>query len=410
MDRLFQNNTVLRIVALLLAIALWLGVHAPNTSNSAPAAGVGISQQFPKTIQVETPNNLVAVSVQPAHGAVVVHVNPQNIASLPGEMVNVSLIADARGLSAGTHEVHVAALHMPGLNGSTFSVQPAYVTVTLAPEVTKSLPVDVSVSGFAAATYTAGTPTTDVAAVQVSGAKANVAQVTKVIAKVSIAGMSHTVNHVAQLVPVNAKGDPVNGVTVSPQTCTVTVPISAPAQTVSLQPEVIGKPASGYAVAGVTVKPQTVQLTGSLQTSTSGVAPALNLPIRVTNLSSTQTLNVAVPLVNGATAANPSTVAVTVQVQKSLSKTFTGIPVAVKNLQGSESVKFPAAHTIDVTVKGPQSVVSQLQASALQVYVDAATLTNSSTTAAIEVLTPSWVEVTRLSAYQVPVQVSNAPQ
>lgn len=409
MDRFLLNNTVLRVIAIVLAVALWVGVHLVNTSSASTNNGIGISQSFPKDIQVETPKNLVVTSVKPARGSIVISANPQTIASLPAEMIGVSLIADARGLSAGTHQIHVAALHMPAINGSSFSVQPALVTVTLVQNVSRFFNVDVQISGNPKNTYTVGQATTDVADVQVSGDKADVSRVAKVIAQVSVSGMSHTVNHVANLVPVDAKGNPVQNVTTSPVNCTVTVPIHAPAQPVKLQAEVIGMPAAGYAVAGLSVNPDTVSVSGE-PAAASGNPLSLTLPIDVTGLQATHTTTVNVPLQNGATSATPTSVKVTVQIEKSLSKTFNNIPIQTQSLKSGEQVKFPSVHILRLTVSGPQSIISQLGANNLTAYIDASTLLNSTSSAPIQVLTPEWVQVTQMSLSTVKVQVSGAGQ
>lgn len=410
MDRLLLNNTVLRVIAIVLAVALWLGVHAPNSTGAAATNGTGISQQFPKNIQVEAPGGLVVTSVQPTRGAVDVSASVQDLAALPAKMIPVTLVADARGLTAGTHQVHVAALHMPALHNSSFTVQPSFVTVTLAKAVNRSFSVDVHVSGSPQTGYTLGQASTDVAAVQVHGAKASVSRVAGVIANVSVAGASQTVTHVANLIPVDAKGNPVVNVTTSPVNCTVTVLVNTPAESAGVQPEVVGVPAGGYAVAGLQVTPSTVEVSGNIPTQSSGGQVLITLPVDVTGLQSTRTLHVPVPLQNGVQNASPSSVAVTVKIEKSLSRTFATVPVQVEHTAGGETVHIRSSHTVNLTVSGPQSVVSALTASNFTVYIDAAALHNTSTSATVQVLVPAWVQVTEISLRTVKVSVSGASQ
>ncbi len=408
MDRLLMNNTMLRVIAIILAVALWLGVHAPNSGATGASNGIGISQQFPKAIQVEAPHGFVVTSVEPSRGAVVVNASVQDLPGLPAKMLGVTLVADARGLTAGTHQIHVAALNMPALHSSSFSVQPSLVTVTLAPAVTRSFNVTVDVQGSPQSGYSLGQASTDVAAVQVSGAQGDVSRVARVIANVSVASATQTVTHIANLIPVDAKGNPVPNVTTSPVNCTVTVPVNTPAETAQIQPEVVGLPAGGYAIAGLQVTPGTVQVTGTIPTQPNGGPLQIQLPVDVTGLQSTRTLQVPVPLQNGVQNASPASVAVTVKVEKSLSRTFTGVPIQIQHASTGETVKLPSTHTVNLTVSGPQSVVSALTANNLTVYIDASTLANNSTSATIEVLVPAWVQVTQLSQRTATVTVSGA--
>lgn len=407
MDRFLENNTVLRIIALVLAVALWLGVHAPNNGTTAAGTSVGISQSFPKDIQVAAPSNMVVTSVKPAKGSVVVREDPQDVASLPAEMLGVSLVADAQGLAAGTHQVRVAAVNMPSLPARSYSLSPAVITVTLAPKTTKSVAVAVHVTGSPEKSYTVGKPSTDVTAVQVSGAEKAVARVSKVVATVPVGGMNRTVTHVATLIPEDENGHKVTGVSLSPDTTTVTVPIDAPAVTAALDPQIVGMPAAGYAVAGVTVNPTTVQISGDLANDSSPLTVAL--PIDVTGFQSSRTLTVQVPLQHGVKRVNPGSVKVTVDIEQSLSRTFAKVPIQIERLQNGEQVKLTGPQTIQVTVAGPKSAVSQLTANQLTVYLDASTLTDNSHSASVQVLAPEWIQVSQVSSGQVPVTVTGKP-
>ncbi|MDQ0190447.1 hypothetical protein JI721_07965 [Alicyclobacillus cycloheptanicus] len=405
MDRFLHNNTVLRIIALVLAFAVWLGVNASSSANGT-GANIGIAQTFPKSIQVLAPANMVVVSQTPSTGAVVVRANPQDLASLPGEMLGVTLVADARGLTAGTHKVQVAALNMPALGSQSYTLQPSVITVTLAQKATRTVGVSIQTTGAPGATYTVGKPTADVTRATVSGAASAVNKVSQVTATVSVQNAKQTVTHIANLTAVDASGNPVPGVTVNPATATVTVPIQAPLQPVMLIPQVIGTPAAGYAVAGVKIQPSTIQASGTF--ANNGTEPTINIPVDVTGLQATRTLHLSVPLSQGVTQAQPSSVTATVTIEPSLSRTFS-LPILVKQLTGQEKVQFTGTKQVQVTVAGPRSIVSGLTAGQLTAYIDASALTNQSHEATVQVLTPAWIQVAELSQNQVPVQVSGKP-
>lgn len=402
MDKFLNNIIVLRVIAIVIACVLWFSVNAPAPgSASAQAAAVG--KDFPYAVHVElSPNTMVS---NLAKSTVVIEVKSSTLdaTSLPVDMMNVEVVADARGLGPGQHTVALKALNMPPVQ---YNILPSSITLTLTSKTTASKPIQVTVTGTPASGYQAGPATTDVSTAQVSGASSAVSRVAAVATKISVDGAKSTVSHTLTLGPVDKNGKPVPGVEVDPVNVTVTVPISPPEVSMQLSPEITGNAAPGYAVSGISVSPDSLAVFGTPK-STSGLT-TLQVPVNVNGLRSTHTVTVPISLRSGWTKVKPEKVQVTVHVEPSEIRTFSKIPLHVEQIPTGLKVTAGPPAEVTVRVTGPQSLVANLTTSDVTAYVDASGLTTDSKQAPVDIHVPQWIQVTQVSQDAVPVTVSTA--
>ncbi|MCL6594113.1 MAG: hypothetical protein K6T31_09070, partial [Alicyclobacillus sp.] len=288
MDRLLHNNVVLRVIALVLSCILWLAV---NTGSGGPDTS-GYVKPFTYSVRVEVPSGMVATSVDVQTATVEVQTDAFHAAALAAQMMNVSVVADARGLGPGRHAVPLVALNMPAV---AYTLQPAAVNVVLEPLSSAEKPVVVTLSGKPAGGYATGTPQPAAPEVTVSGPQSRVASVARVMAVVSVDGATQTVNSAASLRAVDNNGQPVSGVEVNPASLRVTVPVQAVGTSVHATVQITGRPAAGWAVAGVDISPQNLTATGTA----AATLKSLDIPVDVSGWQSTRTVTVDVPRPSG---------------------------------------------------------------------------------------------------------------
>lgn len=398
MDKYLQNNTVLRIVALILACILWLNVSAPVSSPTASAVS-GIAQKFPFPVHVQVSSNMVVSSIDSPTVFVNVRGTAFNITSLPAEMLNVQVVANARGLGAGKHVLPLALLNMPSVSST---IEPATITVTLAPRIVVDKTIKVTVQGQPATGYVAAEPMVDLPTVQVSGASANVSEVADVVATVSVEGATNSVTQMVTLTAVNAHQQPVSGVDVNPSTVNVTIPVQTAKLAATLVPQITGNPAAGFSVSGVTLNPSAVIV---YQSAKAGIVSTVSVPIDVSGFRTSQTVRIKIPLSGAMEKIEPSTITATVNIEPSQTRAFSSIPIVVQNAPTGVHVTLSGTTTVDLRVTGPASVVQAMSNSDVAVYIDAGQLKQGDTSAPLKVTLPDWVQVTQLSASAVPVQV-----
>lgn len=404
MDKYLNNHIVLRIIAVVIACVLWLSINAP-APGSTSAQGATVAKDFPYEVHVNLSSDMMVSNLATSTVVIEIKSSIPDAASLPADMMGVEVVADARGLGPGPHTIPLKAQNMPPVR---YSIIPTSITVTLTHKTTASKPVKVEVIGTAATGYQAGSPTTDVRTVEVSGASSAVSRVAAVTAQISVAGAKTTVSHTLTLAPVDKNGKPVAGVEVDPVNVTATVLVLPPEVSLKLVPEVVGNPASGYAVAGLALSPSSIAVSGT-QESTNGLT-TVTIPVDVQGLSSTQTVSVPVTRSFGWTKVTPDKVDVTVQVEASATRAFNKVQLQLENIPTGTQVTLGKVTSITVGVTGPKSLVSKLTTSDVIAYVDATGLTVRSTEAPVDVHVPQWIRVTQVSEATVPVTVtSNAP-
>lgn len=399
MDRFLQNNTVLRIIAVILSCILWLTVNAPASSSPTNQGGT-IQRQFPFQVQVETASDMVATQISSPTAVVTVNADVLSISSLSSQMLGVAVIANARGLGPGKHTVSLGTVNMPAFN---YTISPSTISIVLEKKTQLQRNVKISVQGTPASGYMAGTPTTDTPVVQIKGSKEVVESVNSVVANISIQGSKASVTKSVPLIALNSAGKPVTGVEVIPANVNVTVPIEAPQVNATVVPQVVGSLAPGYAVSGVTISPSSVVVYGAPNSLPK--TDSISVPVDVAGLRKTTTLQTQIPLVPGVTQILPSKVQVTVTVEASASKFLTGVPIQVQNVPSGKQVTLVGPNKVNITVSGPKSLIDTLNASSITAYIDASQLTAQSTSAPVNVLLPNWLQVSQISLNQVPVVV-----
>lgn len=398
MDRFLNSNAFLRVIALVMACVLWLSVNAPG--NSGGVAGGPVVKSFPYPVRVQVSPDMTVTSIDNPTVMVEIVTDAVNVSSLTAQMLGVSVVADARGLSAGRHELRLAATGMPPVR---YSIDPPVVTVSLEHKVVSVVDVQVTTTGKPASGYEAGPATADLQAAQVSGAQSAVAQVDHLEAAVPIDGAKAAVTRTVELKPVTASGAPVAGVEVNPPTGTVTVQIRPKSVTAHLVPEIRGSPADGYAVAGVRFNPADVRL--RLGEDAAIGIDTVQVPVDVSGLTRTTTWTVHIPLPAGASSADPSAVTVTVEVDKSAQRTFHGLPMTVTHVPAGLRASAVTPATVDLTVTGPATVVDRMADSSLHAYVDASGLAEGTHTLTPKAEVPEWVRVSDWAPSAVQVQL-----
>ncbi|GEO26770.1 hypothetical protein AAC03nite_25550 [Alicyclobacillus acidoterrestris] len=402
LDRFLRNNLFLRIFALVLACIIWFVVHVlQDNSSAAQQSAAGVTQAYNLPIHVQVGDDMVVSSMSQSTATIDVTTSALNLPTLPTDMLKAELVVDAQGLAPGKQVLHIAAVDLPN-DIKKYRVKPLTVTVVLEKKVSEAKPIDVEISGTPADGYGMGQLSLNTQSVTVSGARTRVAAVSRVVGHVDVSGMKATDTKIVNLTPVDSQGHTVQDVDISPSSISVNVPIQAANQKVALTPEVTGTPAPGYAVAGV--KLQDTEVSESGIPAASLPKTGLTVPIDVSGLSKTSTVDVLVPLMQGMTQVTPSKVTAIVQVEPAATVTFQQVPVTLG--RSGSAVTLPNQPTIDVTVTGPKSIVQGMTAKDVKVTVDTSNVKPGAKTAPVSVQVPRWVTVTDLSQRTVAVDTS----
>ena len=364
--RSFAINTRTFLLALVLAIAVWI---------SAVTAADPDEVRAPITVPVEIigqDTSLVRTNGVPAVIEVTLRA-PQSVwEQLTAQENSVRAFLDLSGLGAGEHvvEIKVQVALRPT---QIVLANPTTVTVILEPFATETLSLNLSLSGQPATGYRAGDAVTDPTEVVVSGPKSLIDKVTRARVRVNLSGSRESVDQAILIEVLDEQNSPLDGITVTPQTAHVNIPISQQGgfRDVAVKVVVQGQQAAGYRLENISVFPPVVTVFASdpqLIKNISGVVDTQPLDIQDAKNDITTRLGLSLP-------ENITIVgAQTVQVEVGISPIQTSLTLLNQqiNIIGLPNgmIAQISPQTVDVILSGPLPVLDILTPQDITITVD----------------------------------------
>lgn len=228
MDKWLENDLTVRLVSLFLAMILWLQVarEIPQTQKAIPGVPVQVR---------DLPADLEPVGIQPAEITVTVRGRGKRFDTLGKEdFVALISLADAR---PGRVVYSIDRVTVP--TGVTLvGYTPEQVTVSLEAVGEKHLPVKVRVLGRPADGFSAGTPAASPAEVVVRGRSSLLKNAAAAEVAVNISGVDGSWRGERPVVILDARGNRLGGLRVTPEAVDVAIPLSpsTSAKTAPVQP------------------------------------------------------------------------------------------------------------------------------------------------------------------------------
>ncbi|POB11949.1 YbbR-like domain-containing protein [Sulfobacillus sp. hq2] len=288
MDRLLENNTILKILSVVVALFLWFQVTSTNSHV------VGDRSIGPVPVEYNPPSkadltvmsmNYKSVSVQVKGPiATVAKINPQSFSAFV-DMKNIT--------ASGTYSLPVR-VSVPA--GTSFvNVVPNHVTVVIDQMGTRHMNVTLKAVGTPAPGYELTQLATNTQTAVVSGPMSDLDKIKELVADMPVGGRTSSFQEQVILMPLNSEDRLVSNVQVSPTMVTAQASIKKrpPEKTVGVVAKISGYPAHGYAVSTIAVHPASVVITGS-KSALSQISVIYTVPISVSNDSAS--VSSAVPL------------------------------------------------------------------------------------------------------------------
>lgn len=253
MRRMVLSNWQAKLLSLVLAALLWLGV-----TSAEQRLGV-----FPGDIPVSVtavPEGLSAVIDQQTVKLTLL-ADQSTWQRLTAKDFRAEIVA--QGAVTGVSELAVVVTsQVPGVEITR--VEPSRILVRLEEIVTKSVPINVQVDGQAAAGFASGIPITDPPTVSVRGPASRIAQIDEVVTRITLNNEQRTVIQDTTVAALIA-GEVPTGVTVTPGKVSVTVPVSRAGNTKTVGVVVVtsGTLPAGVVATAIQPTPSVVSLIGS---------------------------------------------------------------------------------------------------------------------------------------------------
>jgi YbbR domain-containing protein len=365
--RRFAANVRTFLLALALGLSVWV--------SAVTAADPDEVRIYPATIPLEIIGNdpsLIITSDIPPEVEITLRAPRSVWEQLTALDNSVQATLDLSGLDTGEHQVdiQIRVLLRPY---QIVLANPETVTVILEPSATRTLPLELTLSGIPAIGYQAGEATIDPTEVVISGPESIVNQAVSARVFVNLDGARENIEQSNVIQVVNENNAIIRGLTVTPESVQVKVPVSQQGgfRDVAVKVVVTGQITAGYRLENISVFPPVVTVYSSdseLVNSLPGILETQ--PLELQDANEDITTRLALNLPENVTLVGAQTVQVTVGISPiQTSLTLLNQPINVIGLTEGLSVQaFP--QTVDVIISGPLPVLDALTPQDVIVTVD----------------------------------------
>ena len=363
----FAANFRILLLALILGISVWV--------SAVTAADPNEVRIYPNPIPLEVVGadpSLVITSEIPANVEVTLRAPKSVWEELIAEENSIQATLDLSGVGAGEHtaDVQIRVLYSPY---QLVLVNPEPVTINLEPLATQTLHIDPSISGQPAIGYQAGEVTLSPAEVAVSGPESIVKQAARARVFVNMEGVREDIeqSNIVQILDTNNKI--VRGLTITPETVQVNVPISQQGgfRDMAVKVVVTGQVAPGYHLENISVTPPVVTIFSSDPAAVNDLPGVVETePLDLENADADISTRLALNLPENVSVVGAQTVLVNVGISPiQTSLTLRNQPITVIGLPAGLAAQiFPS--TVDVIISGPLPTLDVLTPQDVIVSVD----------------------------------------
>ncbi len=367
MFRWIAENYRTFLWAFALSISVWVAAvtsaDPDETRALSSVVPVQIIGQDPSlVISGDIPND-VEVTLRAPHSVwEIIEADPQT----------VQAILDLSGLSSGEHVLNLQ-IQINARPVQIVAVSPHTITFVLETLATQSLNVDITLAGETAIGYQVGESSIQPFEVVVAGAESQVKKVKRARVSVNLSGIRENFDEVLRVEILDENGQKVDGVTVSPESVQVTLPVSQQGgyRDVAVKVIVMGRVASGYHLTDISVFPPVVTVFAAdpeLVNALPGVVETQ--PLELQSATEDISTRVTLSLPEGISIVGEQTVLIQAGVSPiESSVTLAGEKVEIINLSEGLTAQVSPA-TVDVIVSGPLPLLDTLTRQDARVTVD----------------------------------------
>lgn len=355
-------------MALVLAIIVWVS----SVTSSDPNEVVSYSTSVPITVLGQNPdlvimkqsNTSLTVTLRAPRS---VHEKIARNFRLITAQINLS------GLGSGDYSL------APELNTSSFKpvqvieMNPNRIDISLEKMEQKSLEITINTSGSLPVSYEASEPVLSTNEVQIVGPQSLVKQVASVVGNIDLTNATSSISRNVSLRAIDKRGNPVDGVNISPSTVSAEVAIKQLVgyRNVFIKIVTTGTIAQGYHLTSLVVSPPNVTIYASDPDLAENMPAFLDTePINLTGAYEDFNLNITLQLQDGIVVVGNPEVTVHIGIEAIQSSIqLLAVPVEIINMTNGLKVNL-SPDTVDLYVSGPMNLLEQLVAGDIKVVID----------------------------------------
>ncbi|MFD2114521.1 YbbR-like domain-containing protein [Paenibacillus yanchengensis] len=395
MDKWFNHPTVLKIIALVIALLLWAVVHIDLETKPQ----MGTSNYNTTIIEAVTivpvgldTKRFKLAGMEPTVANLVVGGRITSFYNAADEDYVVNI--DLSNMKAGFHEVPLSVKLPKGIQ--KVELFPQSVIVNIEEIMTNSFDVEVVTKGSPQAGLVVGTPvilSEPGGKVEVTLTENEMVRVKKVVVEVDLTNADKTVvSKKARLIALDSEGNEVPNAQITPETVHVEVPVNWPSKQVPLQIRYSGALPSGSSI--LSVEPEVEQVTVfAEQHDLERISIFDGYILDLSKVKEPGEYVIKASAIEGVKSVTPAELKVTINVENSKTKQLSALPITFQGKPLGESVKIvaPDSGKINLLVSGTESALAKLKDDDISVIANIADLPVGNHTIPLEIELPPYI-------------------
>jgi YbbR domain-containing protein len=374
MDKWLRNTNVVRVVALVIGILLWVVVHLEENSFTNTTTPLSDREETINNVAItkKIDESLYYISSMEPSNVQVILKGKDSVIKKVTTSNSYKVELDMTQVGKGEHNLTLTPVGFP--TNLVVEIIPNTVHVIIEEQQKKEIQVNINVKGTPAEGLKAGQPIISPNRVYVTAPTSRLNEIDTVRGEVSVDKAQSAVKKQVKLQAYGKDGKEL-ALDMNPQVVDVEVPITSPFQTIPLQIKVVGEPLKGFAIASVVQSPDKVTVYGSqdiVDKMEFYQGPQLN----VQDANVTKDFSLDIPLINKITQVDPTKVSVHVEIVPSVTKAIENIPITIiaQNDGFNTKVITPETAKINITVEGAPGIIEQMKVQDVQAIVDVSNL------------------------------------
>lgn len=254
-DRLLQNNTAVKIISIVLAFILWLYIAGDTTG----APGFETTRPFIRVpVKIYNIADYLEIVDMVDEVDVTVRGPSEKLVGLTPD--DLEMYLDLAGLGAGDHQLRVKGSAPQGVQID--SIYPSQVQVVIDEIITRQMEISPRLEGEPAEGYVISEVIIDPDNVILEGGSRKLVYVEEVWAVVDISQVEEDFSKTVELLPVDGKGERLEGLEISPENVEVFIGVHYPEKEVPVEVNFEGELPQGLEIEGIEIDPERVFLHG----------------------------------------------------------------------------------------------------------------------------------------------------
>jgi YbbR domain-containing protein len=395
--RSIRENSGLAALSIVLAFGLWIFVTEAENPEQTRVLALDLPVR-----PVNVPPDVAVAEELDTIRRVRVRVEENVVDSLTKDDFQATVDLDGLTVGVWDVEVEVRALTTRG-NLRIVDFDPEEIQVTLAQLLSKSVPIELEISGSPPADYALGLTELETDTAIVSGAQGNVERVVKAVAPVDVEGRTESFEGTVRLEPRDQQGALVEDVPVDPSSIDVRIEIEQKSfsRALAVSPQLDGTVRQGYNIVGTSVDPPVVTVFGP-ETFIESAVTVPTQPVDIDDATGDVIRTVSLDLPAGVTVRGGVNVTVTVSIIPAPGQVVFAVPVSATGVEDNLRIS-GALPSVQVFLFGPLPALLELNPNDIKATIDLGGKDAGTHTLKVEVTAPSGLQVRSTSPEEVEV-------